>query len=79
MSDDDGSDDERIERMELAKEHLEVTELEWFTTHYDVLQELYGTFRDFGEATFGTWFFQNGGFHHFVHFVYAYSVLSSKP
>ena len=25
--------------------------------HYDVLQELYGTFRDFGEATFGTWFF----------------------
>ena len=36
-------------------------------------------FRDNGEATFGNWFFQNGGFHHFVHFVYAHSVLSSKP
>ena len=79
MSDDEGSDEEHNERMELAKEWGEISELEWFTTHYDVLQELYGTFRDFGEATFGTWFFQNGGFHHFVHFVYAYSVLSSKP
>ena len=44
-----------------------------------VLEELYRAFRDSGEATFGNWFFQNGGFHHFVHFVYVYSVLSSKP
>ena len=51
----------------------------WFTTHYDsVLEELYRAFRDSGEATFGNWFFQNGGFHHFVHFAYVYSVLSSK-
>jgi len=35
-----------------------------------VLEELYRAFRDSGEATFGNWFFQNGGFHHFVHFVY---------
>jgi hypothetical protein len=41
-----------------------------------VLEELYRAFRDSGEATFGNWFFQNGGFHHFVHFVYVYSVLS---
>jgi hypothetical protein len=79
MSDDEGSDDERTERMEAAKEHMEVTELEWFTTHYEVLEELFGMFRDSGEDTFGSWFFQNGGFHHFVHFVYAYSVLSSNP
>jgi hypothetical protein len=53
--------------------------MRWFTTHYDsVLEELYRAFRDSGEATFGNWFFQNGGFHHFVHFVYVYSVLSSK-
>ena len=79
MSDDEGSDDERTERMEAAKEQMEVTELEWFTTHYEVLAELFGMFRDSGESTFGNWFFQNGGFHHFVHFVYAYSVLSSNP
>lgn len=35
-----------------------------------VLEGLYRAFRDSGEATFGNWFFQNGGFHHFVHFVY---------
>ena len=40
-----------------------------------VLEELYRAFRDSGEATFGNWFFQNGGFHHFVHFVYVYYVL----
>lgn len=79
MSDDEGSDDEHTERMEEVRGRLEVTELEWFTTHYEVLEELYRTFRDVGETTFGTWFFQNGGFHNFVHFVYAYSVLSSKP
>ena len=44
-----------------------------------VLEELYRAFRDSGEAMFGNWFFQNGGFHNFVHFVYVYSVLSSKP
>jgi len=48
-------------------------------TTSSVLEELYRAFRDSGEATFGNWFFQNGGFHHFVHFVYVYSVLSSKP
>ena len=36
MSDDEGSDDEHIERMEEVRERLEVTELEWFTTHYEV-------------------------------------------
>ena len=46
-------------------------------TTSSVLEELYRAFRDSGEATFGNWFFQNnGGFHHFVHFVYVYSVLS---
>jgi len=39
-------------------------------TTSSVLEELYRAFRDSGEATFGNWFFQNGGFHHFVHFVY---------
>jgi len=56
--------------------------MRWFTVHNtlrSVLEELYRAFRDSGEATFGNWFFQNGGFHHFVHFVYVYSVLSSKP
>jgi hypothetical protein len=53
-------------------------EVEWFTTHYEVLAELYKIFRDSGELTFGLWFFQHGGFHDFVHFVYAYSALSSK-
>jgi hypothetical protein len=45
-------------------------------TTSSLLEELYRAFRDSGEATFGNWFFQNGGFHHFVHFVYVYSVLS---
>ena len=75
MSDDE--DDEPIERMESVQ--MQFGEVEWFTTHYEVLQELYGMFRDNGEATFGLWFFQTGGFHDFVHFVYTYSVLSSKP
>jgi hypothetical protein len=73
MSDCESSDDE--DPAPFRGQHAEV---EWFTTHYEVLAELYKTFRDTGELTFGLWFFQNGGFHDFVHFVYAYSALSSK-
>jgi hypothetical protein len=47
--------------------------------NYDVLQELYLQFKTTGEALFGNWFFQSGGFHHFVAFVYERSQLSSKP
>ena len=73
MSDCESSDDE--DPVPVRRQHVEV---EWFTTHYEVLAELYKIFRDSGELTFGLWFFQNGGFHDFVHFVYAYSALSSK-
>jgi len=73
MSDCESSDDEAP--APFRGQHAEV---EWFTTHYEVLVELYKIFRDTGELTFGLWFFQNGGFHDFVHFVYAYSALSSK-
>jgi hypothetical protein len=78
MSDDEWSDDGYAERTAVACKY-EAAELEWFVTHYEAIQELYGAFRDAGEATFGNWFFQKGGFHHFVHFVYQHSELSSKP
>ena len=74
MSDDE--DDEPIERMESVQ--MQFGEVEWFTTHHEVLAEIYKIFRDSGELTFGSWFFQNGGLHDFAHFVYAHSALSSK-
>ena len=55
------------------------TEQVWLQQHYDVLQQLYSDFKNNGEAYFGRWFFQSGGFYHFVQFVYAHSLLSSKP
>jgi hypothetical protein len=49
----------------------DATELGW-------LQQIESAFKT-GETLFGNWFFQSGGFHHFVHFVYERSQLSSKP
>ncbi len=74
MSDDEDSD---IEDFRFALETR--AEDNWFIEHYDVLQQLYFTFKTTGESLFGNWFFQSGGFHHFVHFVYERSQLSSKP
>jgi hypothetical protein len=74
MSDDEDSD---IEDFRFALETR--AEDTWFVEHYDVLQQLYHTFKTTGETLFGNWFFQSGGFHHFVHFVYTRSQLSSKP
>lgn len=54
-------------------------ENDWFLKHYTELEELYSSFKTNGETIFGGWFFQSGGFHHFVHFVYLHSQLSSKP
>ena len=47
----------------------------WVDQHYDVLQELYKSFREGGEKVFGTGFFQGGGFHHFNHFIYLHTHL----
>ena len=74
MSDFESSDDE-CQDLSFRAQHVEV---EWFTTHHEVLAEIYKIFRDSGELTFGSWFFQNGGLHDFAHFVYAHSALSSK-
>jgi hypothetical protein len=74
MSDDEDSD---IEDFRVALQNRE--EDNWFIEHYDVLQQLYRYFKTVGETLFGNWFFQSGGFHHFVHFVYVHSQLSSKP
>jgi hypothetical protein len=74
MSDDEDSD---IEDFRFALETR--AEDNWFIEHFDVLQQLYHTFKSTGETLFGNWFFQSGGFHHFVHFVYERSQLSSKP
>ena len=74
MSDGEDSD---IEDFRVALQNR--AEDNWFIEHYDVLQELYHHFRTVGETLFGYWFFQSGGFHHFVHFVYVHSQLSSKP
>lgn len=74
MSDDGDSD---IEDFRFALETR--AEDNWFIEHFDVLQQLYHTFKTTGETLFGNWFFQSGGFHHFVHFVYERSQLSSKP
>jgi hypothetical protein len=74
MSDDEDSD---IEDFRFALETR--AEDNWFIEHFDVLQQLYHTFKTTGETLFGNWFFQSGGFHHFVHFVYVRSQLSSKP
>lgn len=74
MNDSESSDEED----DLTPFRAQHTMVDWFTTHHEVLAELYKIFRDSGELTFGLWFFQNGGFHDFVHFVYAYSALSSK-
>jgi hypothetical protein len=74
MSDDEDSD---IEDFRFALETR--AEDNWFIEHYDVLQQLYYTFKTTGETLFGNWFYQSGGFHHFVHFVYERSQLSSKP
>jgi len=81
MSDDEDSD---IEDFRVAVESFRVAvesraEETWFIDHYDVLQQLYHDFKTIGESLFGTWFYQSGGFHNFVHFVYAHSQLSSKP
>ena len=65
MSDGEDSD---IEDFRVALQNR--AEDNWFIEHYDVLQQLYHYFRTVGETLFGNWFFQNGGFHHFVHFVY---------
>jgi len=56
MSDDEWSDDGYADRTAVAFKY-EAAELEWFVTHYEAIQELYGAFRDAGEATFGNWFF----------------------
>ena len=74
MSDDEDSDIEDF-RVAVATR----AEDKWFIDNYDVLQELYLQFKTTGELLFGTWFFQSGGFHQFVHFVYMHSQLSSKP
>jgi hypothetical protein len=74
MSDDEDSD---IEDFRVALQNR--AEDNWFIEHYDVLQQLYRYFKTVGETLFGNWFFQSGGFHHFVHFVYVHSQLSSKP
>jgi hypothetical protein len=51
----------------------------WFIENYEALAELYHQFKENGEHMFGNWFYQSGGFHHFVKFVYTHSQLSSKP
>ena len=76
MSDDDDEDSD-IEDFRVAVQTR--AEDKWFVDHYDVLQQLYHEFKTTGESLFGAWFFQSGGFHHFVHFVYQHSLLSSKP
>jgi len=75
MSDDD--EDSDVEDFRVALETR--TADAWFVENFDVLQELYLQFKSTGEQLFGNWFFQSGGFHHFVKFVYERSQLSSKP
>jgi hypothetical protein len=77
MSDDDSDTHSDIEDFRVALQNR--AEDNWFIEHYDVLQQLYCYFKTVGETLFGNWFFQSGGFHHFVHFVYVHSQLSSKP
>ena len=77
MSDESDSDyDSDVEDFRIA---VTRSETNWFIEHNDVLQELYHIFKSQGETLFGNWFFQSGGFHHFVNFVYLHSQLSSKP
>ena len=52
---------------------------DWFVDNYDVLEELYEVFKTNGRMHFGNWFFQHGGFHHFIDFILLHSQLSSKP
>ena len=42
----------------------------WRDEHFDVLQELYRSFKTTGESVFGRAFLQYGDFHQFVSFIY---------
>ena len=49
----------------------------WLKEHFDVLQELYHQFREAGTCVFGGAFFQLGGFHSFVEFVFQHTIEGS--
>lgn len=70
---DDRSDDAE-ESMEVDFKVTQVDERRWFQDNYDALEHLYGVWKETGRQVFGDAFYQLGGFHHFVAFVYTHTI-----